>query len=223
MAAERELQLSEGCVVGYWCEVPARHDEAALLTAWHAVSSVLPPPEVLRISTRIRTIDKLSSGIGYMLMCKCIQALLGRADVGFTICRTPHGRPTVVLPPSCGIHIDANISHQGGYIVCVAVTSPLSANVRVGVDLMDDGSLTFLDYSDGLSSVASVLHPDEITALHAEPNPKPLFSRIWTMKEAIGKVTGVGLTASPSCWSVSDFIQSSRQSIHLDGEPWCVV
>jgi 4'-phosphopantetheinyl transferase len=116
---------------------------------------------------------------------------------------TAYGRPYLV--PG----IDFNISHSEGYVVCA-----ISDKLRVGIDVEQIRTVTIEDFADQFSR-------RELTAIMQASNRPVEFFRRWTIKEAISKADGRGLSIPLNEIETSDHICIGDESwyihnIHLD-------
>ena len=112
----------------------------------------------------------------YLLLCEAL-----RKEYGIT--EPPvfeygeHGKPSIVGHPD--IHF--NISHCKEAVLCVTSPRP------VGVDV--ESVRTFKD-----SLVEYTMNPQEIAQIKQAARPDVEFIRLWTMKEAVLKLTGEGIS-----------------------------
>ena len=89
----------------------------------------------------------------------------------------PHGKPMLVDYPD--IHF--NLSHCRDAVACVVSDSP----VGIDVECIDRYRTLLLDYT---------MNEQEREHVIASPDPATAFIRLWTMKEALLKLTGQGIT-----------------------------
>ena len=80
-----------------------------------------------------------------------------------------------------------SISHDGGLCVCA-----LSQNIKIGIDLM---RLPPRLDADGRRKFAARCFTDAEAQRLASENDLELFASFWTRREAIGKLTGEGVSA----------------------------
>jgi phosphopantetheinyl transferase len=114
------------------------------------------------------------------------------------ILTAPEGKPFARLPEGAGPEISIAHSAAGGICAVSADGSP------VGVDLETLGT-------HGLATLALFVHPSEVMPAGAEP---ALWqTKLWTAKEAVLKLFGVGFAADPRevRWS------EERNILELDG------
>lgn len=91
----------------------------------------------------------------------------------------PDGKPSLLEHPE--IHF--NLSHTRGVAVCVIADHP------VGVDVENTGR-----YSEDLAKYT--MNAEELQQINAAADSDLEFTRLWTMKEATGKLIGEGITTN---------------------------
>lgn len=89
----------------------------------------------------------------------------------------PHGKPTLVDHPD--IHF--NLSHCRDAVACAVSDRPIG----IDVECIDRYRPLLLDYTMNAQEREQVL---------GSPDPATVFIRLWTMKEALLKLTGQGIT-----------------------------
>ncbi len=89
----------------------------------------------------------------------------------------PNGKPHLKNHPE--IHF--NLSHCDEAVVCVVSNKP------VGIDVE-----SIRQFSPELA--AATMNPEELDIIQSSPNPSIAFTRFWTMKESLLKLTGEGIT-----------------------------
>lgn len=87
-----------------------------------------------------------------------------------------HGKPSIVGHPE--LHF--SLSHCKEAAVCVLSRRP------VGIDVESIGR-----YSEPVARYA--MNDDELRQIHLAQNPSLVFTRLWTMKESLLKLTGEGI------------------------------
>ena len=111
----------------------------------------------------------------YLLLCEALQKEYG-------ITKKPifeyseHGKPVIVNFP----HIHFNFSHCREAVICVVSDLP------VGVDVE-----TIREYKESL--VNYTMNDDEVLQITHSDNPALTFTKLWTRKEALLKLTGEGI------------------------------
>ena len=112
----------------------------------------------------------------YLLLCQALREVYGiTKQPQFSI--GEHGKPSLVLETS-DIHF--NLSHCKSAIACVV------APFAVGVDIERIGR-----YDEALAR--HVLNDQEFAAVQQASDPQLAFTRYWTRKEAVVKLTGRGI------------------------------
>ncbi len=91
----------------------------------------------------------------------------------------PHGKPR--LADVEGVHF--NISH------CPHAIAVMTGNMEVGIDVE-----RYVSPSESLLNYT--MNDDEIAEVKADAMAERAFARLWTRKEALGKLYGTGLTKS---------------------------
>lgn len=116
--------------------------------------------------------------------CLAVYLLLQRAlkqEYGITgelkLTYGPHGKPMLVDYP----HIHFNLSHCRDAVACVVSDRP----VGIDVECIDRYRTLLLNYT---------MNEQERELVNASPDPAAAFIRLWTMKEAMLKLTGQGIT-----------------------------
>lgn len=85
----------------------------------------------------------------------------------------PHGKPVLQGHPD--IHF--SLSHCHGAVACAVSDHP------VGIDIETTGHYT-------IEVARQVMNDDEIRQIEASAQPAVTFTRLWTMKESLYKLTG---------------------------------
>ena len=130
----------------------------------------------------------------YLLLCQALQETYGITQQP-TFLIGEHGKPELSFvqggsPASSSSHLSPltshlsplhfNLSHCKQAIACVLSERP------VGVDVESIGR-----YSESLAR--HVLSPEEFALVSSAPDPQIPFTRLWTQKEAVVKLTGRGI------------------------------
>lgn len=111
----------------------------------------------------------------YLLLCQALRDTYGITEQpAFSI--GEHGKPRLVSSPA--IHF--NLSHCRQAVACVV------ASCEVGIDIESIGR-----YKEPLAR--HVLNDQELAAVQQAEDPQLAFTRYWTQKEAIVKLTGRGI------------------------------
>ena len=104
----------------------------------------------------------------YLLLCEGLQKEYGIAEKPL-FSYGPHGKPALRDYPD--IHF--NLSHCRDAVVCAISNRP------VGIDVE-----SVSHYKESVARYTQILHADR---------PDVMFTRLWTMKEAVLKLSGEGL------------------------------
>lgn len=116
--------------------------------------------------------------MAYLLLCEGLRKEYGITDKPlFTY--GEHGKPALAGLP----HIHFNISHCRNGVLCALSDHP------VGVDIE-----SIREYKESL--VSYTMNPDEQQLILDDPHPDIAFTRLWTQKEAVLKLTGTGISDS---------------------------
>lgn len=112
----------------------------------------------------------------YLLLCRGLREVYGIDEMPLFE-YGEHGKPSIAGHPE----IFFNFSHCKNAIVCVLSDSDIGVDVeRVG------------RFKDALAR--HVLSDEEYSEVVSAPAPDEAFTKYWTMKEAVLKLTGDGLT-----------------------------
>lgn len=113
--------------------------------------------------------------LAYLLLCEGLQKEYGITEKPLFE-YGEHGKPVLVGHPD--IHF--NLSHCREAVVCYVNDQP------VGIDVE-----AVRDYKESLAR--HTMNDEEMTLISASDNPALAFTRLWTMKEAVQKLSGRGL------------------------------
>lgn len=116
--------------------------------------------------------------LGRYLLKKALEPLKFEADLIHTMSYTPFNRP--YLP----IDVDFNISHSGHYVACAISKGP-----RIGIDIEEIRPIDFKDFEE-------IFNDSEWSTIRSAPDVTKEFFRWWTMKEAVIKANGKGMSLS---------------------------
>lgn len=109
---------------------------------------------------------------------------------------TTYNRPYLPVP------LDFNISHSGDYIVCAFTDN------KTGIDIEAIRPVDINDFSSCFSA-------NELSAINNAPDIYDEFFRCWTIKEAVIKADGRGLSLPLETISVSE-------QIVIEGNSWFI-
>ena len=113
--------------------------------------------------------------LAYLLLCEGLQKEYGITEKPLFE-YGEHGKPVLAGHPD--IHF--NMSHCREAVVCYVSDQP------VGIDVE-----AVRDYKESLAR--HTMNDEEMTLISASDNPALAFTRLWTMKEAVQKLSGRGL------------------------------
>ncbi len=118
----------------------------------------------------------------YLLLCQALREVYGISEQPSFIIGE-HGKPELSFDGqqlTVNSQIFFNLSHCKNAIACVVADHP------VGVDVESIGR-----YNESLAR--HVLNDQEFSLVQQASNPQLAFTRLWTQKEAIVKLTGRGI------------------------------
>jgi 4'-phosphopantetheinyl transferase len=148
--------------------------------------------------------DRADFVAAHLLARLCVAEFLDIMAAEVTIvqrcstCDGPHGRPSVRQAPD----LDVSWSHSGGHVAA------LCGPGRLGVDLELAGR------TPHPSSMRRALAPAELDWVHAAPNPRIAFIRLWVRKEALIKAGVLNLAQLSDVDLVAD---SDEPATHWQG------
>ena len=119
---------------------------------------------------------QIECAFSYLMLCEGL-----RKEYGITLqphfLIGEHGKPALLEYS----HIHFNMSH------CKAGIAVALSDAPIGIDIERIGRM-----NDSLAR--HVLNATEYEQVMAAPNPEQEFTKFWTMKEAVAKLTGQGIT-----------------------------
>lgn len=121
-------------------------------------------------------LGRKTCAIAYLLLCEGLRREYGLHEPPLFGYDT-HGKPYLVDHPE--IHF--NLSHCPAGVICALNDRP------VGIDIE-----SVREYNDSLARY--VMNEREMQEITASEHPDVAFTRLWTMKEAVLKWKGTGLT-----------------------------
>lgn len=135
--------------------------------------------------------DRVLSAKAYLLLQQGLTERYGETDTEpFVI--GPHGKPS--LARMTGVHF--NLSHCRNGVLCVLGDTPLGCDIeRIPATLKED--LCRYCFNDV-----------ELKSIHDAADPCARFARLWTMKEAVAKLTGKGLDTNIKDLLCDDLLSS---------------
>lgn len=113
-----------------------------------------------------------------------------------------HGKPSLHNHPE--VHF--NLSHCKHGVMCVVDNHPVGCDIE---SIVKDVKLDLCNYCMSASETASIMTAE---------NPQVEFTRLWTMKEAVLKLTGDGLNKSMHDLLSSDLMQDIEVNSTIDLE-----
>ncbi len=122
-------------------------------------------------------IDRVQCVYAYLLLKRLLHEeynLTGNPTFAYTAC----GKPMLKDYPD--IHF--NLSHCKQGVMCVVSDNPVGCDIEQVMEDVDDALLKHC------------CNAQEIAQITASPRPALAFTQLWTMKEAVLKFTGEGLT-----------------------------
>lgn len=112
----------------------------------------------------------------YLLLCQGLREEHGITEPPI-FAYGEHGKPMIVDHPD--IHF--NMSHCREAVICMLSNKPIGVDVE-----------TIHRYSESLARYT--MSDEEMEQILQSDNPALVFTRLWTMKEAVLKLSGHGLT-----------------------------
>lgn len=171
----REAKLAGSAALVRWLKV-----EIIPADAWPALERLLDPAEISR-ALRFRTQEDRRAYVAAHGLARIVAGLwLGRRPGDIVLGRAPSGRP-LVRDAACGL----SLSHAPG-LVAAAVAA---FDVGVDVERLTPGAF-------GPDVMEIAFTPEEREAIGQGASDAALMA--WTLKEAYGKATGLGLAAPPA-------------------------
>ena len=128
--------------------------------------------------------------------CKC-------AATEVPLQTSAHGKPTLAMP---GIHF--NVSHTQGLGVI-----GLSTRTPIGVDVESIQT----PIKNPMRLAQRFFHPNETAWLAAQSDLPTAFIKLWTLKEAVIKAEGCGLSNHLSTFDVCETLKIPHTPILLNG------
>lgn len=133
--------------------------------------------------------DRWSYSAAHALLRSMLTEFHGLSPLDWQFCKNKHGRPEIDTEAHPDAAVKFNISHTHGMAVCAMNAEKLQVDADIGVDVENlNRKLSHQMLADRyLSSI-------EAQWLHSRPSQQTEFLRLWTLKEAVSKATGLGLT-----------------------------
>ncbi len=181
-----ELKTDPGAGVSIWC-MQADAIGAAQLAA---IESLLDEAEQARARRLISPDRRREAICAHALLRVALGVALDMAPKQIRLATTPGKKPRITNAGTC---IDVSLSHTSGLVACA-----VARGCDVGIDVE---KITDVDRSEvalpvfAADELAWILHDDRADVASA-------FYRVWTLKEAVLKATGEGLTDDATSFSV---------------------
>lgn len=138
-----------------------------------AALEMMSPEKRARVLRMANAPARMRSCAGELLARDMLSQISGIRAEDITITVNAQGKPQA---PGTGLEF--SVSHSGNWVVCI------TAAVPVGID-------TELPRPFNAHVAQRVCGPSELSYISKDPQPR--FLRIWTLKEAYGKMTGSGI------------------------------
>ncbi|WP_255006140.1 4'-phosphopantetheinyl transferase superfamily protein [Roseovarius sp. M141] len=179
--------MQEGVVHLVWCRTSDTHDslESALLP-------ILDEDERKRFDRFCFATDQKSFLVGHVLARTMLAAISGRSPETWAFRLGPHGKPEPVIHPG-EPDLRMNLSHCKG-LAMVGVT--VSRNIGVDVEAANrPHALEVADKFFAAEEIRQIEEAREAGCPHAATS-------IWTLKEALLKASGTGLSVPLDSFAV---------------------
>lgn len=156
-------------------------------TQFDLLSNYLPPSVTDSANKYKRWQDAQAFLLGRYLLSEGLKRCGFDRHLITQIDYTKYKRPFLPIP------LDFNISHSGKYVLCAL------SLYKIGIDIEAVSSLTIDDF-------ASCFSPEELSRITNAPDRYNEFFKYWTIKEAVIKADGKGLSIPLEMVVVSDNI-----------------
>jgi 4'-phosphopantetheinyl transferase len=158
----------------------ARPDPLIMRTE-DGLAAMLEEAERERGARLVRPQDRTAHRLAHALLQRALRGALERDSC--PLVRDAHGRPSLAQPPAQPLWF--NLSHTTGMVACAL------ARVPVGIDV--EG---IVDDRDWRGIAMRFFHPDELAWIESATvsQKRTRFTRVWTLKEAVVKAAGRGLS-----------------------------
>lgn len=118
---------------------------------------------------------------------KLLACYLGTTPNAVPIERGPHGKPHLEDAGLADLQLEFNLSHSAGHVVAAVSEQPVGIDIEVLRPVSNLRTLAGKHFTE--------LELERLDALEGDGAPAYFF-RTWTRKEAVAKLTGLGLTAA---------------------------
>jgi 4'-phosphopantetheinyl transferase len=180
---------------------------AATIAAWNAT---LDDGERARAARFVGAQDRIDFIAAHALARALLAAFGGRKAAEWRFAEGLHGKPRIDAALGCD-DLRFNISHTRGLVAC-AVTR----GHEIGVDVEAWDRLR-----SGRDIAARFFTPDEVALIRAAPLAEEAitFFRLWTLKEAVMKATGLGFRLALDAFAVTAEPPSVRFYRDISDDP----
>lgn len=125
---------------------------------------------------------------GHALCCLQLAAAFGRPPETWRFVVTPEGRPVLADPPPGIPAACFSLSHSAAVAGCALLVEGAGPDPAIGFDLE-----TPRDGRPVQALARRFLHAEEAARVAAADDPAGVFTRLWTLKEALTKALGRGI------------------------------
>lgn len=141
----------------------------------------------------------------YLLLCRMLREHFG-INSQPTFAEGPHGKPSLIFADhdATAQSLHFNMSHCKNGVACV-----VSSDSEVGIDIECTGR-----YKESLARYC--MSEEEVSDILASDTPDLVFTRLWTQKEALLKLTGEGITDDIKHILHSERMQGVKMETHYD-------
>lgn len=174
---------------------------------YYDIKSVCSDDEMTRFNETAHIERKNCIGASYLMLRTLLAKRLRISSIKVSFDRNEHGKP--YLSDSHRSNIEFSLSRSGSRFLIA-----ISKSAKLGVDL-ESVSGCLID----LSSSFRAWHKREIAIIQRYPRfgLQTLLHRMWSLKEAVVKNIGCGLSLEPDRIDTSGFFEQYRDSEHLRG------
>ena len=145
--------------------------------------------------------DRMLSAKAYLLLAQAVRETWGiEGPLQFVL--NEHGKPSLHGHPE--VHF--NLSHCKQGVMCVVDEHPVGCDIE---GIASDLNMDLCRYC---------MNDEETSRIIAASDPRVEFTRLWTMKEAVLKLTGDGLNKSMNDVLTSDLMTGINVQCTVDME-----
>ena len=175
------------------------------------LSDLLSPQERARADAFRREMHARRYTAGRGRLRELLAAYTESEPAALSLVEGPNGKPELG-----GADVRFNLAHSVDVGLCAVSRN----EVGVDVEVVEGRRL-----SDWLVIAERFFHEDELRGLRglADEPGRVEFLRVWTLKEAVLKATGLGLATDPCTFSVANVLSERSGRVALGGREWrCV-